>query len=60
MTLTACVRFFAAQEMKLMLAHIVMHYDVKIVGSGPRKRDLKALAIPDAEAKILVRKRQTV
>ncbi|KAF7187091.1 Cytochrome P450 monooxygenase [Pseudocercospora fuligena] len=52
-------RFFAAQEMKLMLAYIVMNYDVKIVGSGPRKRDLKALAIPDAEAKILVRRRQT-
>ncbi|KXS95203.1 hypothetical protein AC578_6928 [Pseudocercospora eumusae] len=50
-------RFFAAQEMKLMLAYIVMNYDVKIVGSGPRKLDIKAMAIPDAEAKIMIRRR---
>ncbi|EME80810.1 uncharacterized protein MYCFIDRAFT_139852 [Pseudocercospora fijiensis CIRAD86] len=51
-------RFFAAQEMKLMLAYVVLNFDVKIAGSGPRRtRDLKAAALPDAKAEIWIRRR---
>ena len=51
-------RFFASQEMKLMLAHIVMNYDVKIDGPRPKNIEIKGAAFPDAKAKLLVRLRQ--
>ncbi|USW56447.1 Putative cytochrome P450 [Septoria linicola] len=51
-------RFFASQEMKLMLAHIVMNYDVKIDGPRPKNVEIKGAAFPSGKAKLLVRKRK--
>ncbi|KAJ6523969.1 cytochrome P450 [Mycena vulgaris] len=51
-------RFFAATELKGMLAHLVLNYDVKL--DGPRPPDLSFAAVrsPNRKAKVLFRKRQ--
>ncbi|KAL9530972.1 Cytochrome P450 monooxygenase [Sphaerulina musiva] len=52
-------RFFAAQEMKLMLAYIVLTYDVRIEGTGrPKNIEIKGAAFPDPGARLLVRLRR--
>lgn len=51
-------RFFASQEMKLMLAHIVMTYDVRVDGERFPIIDFKATTIPDSKAQLQVRLRQ--
>jgi cytochrome P450 len=52
-------RYFAACELKLMFAHVVMNYDVKIENEGVRPKDLWFLTfcVPDPNAKIFFRKR---
>jgi len=52
-------RFFAATELKAMLAHIVLHYDVKLEKEGVRPPDqlFDSLRIPNQGAKVLFRKR---
>ncbi|KAG5643941.1 hypothetical protein DXG03_009353 [Asterophora parasitica] len=53
-------RFFAANELKLMLAHLVMHYDVKLEeGSEARPENMwfVTACIPNVKAKVLLRKR---
>ncbi|EIN06110.1 cytochrome P450 [Punctularia strigosozonata HHB-11173 SS5] len=54
-------RFFAANEMKMMLAHIVMHYDVQLE-NGSRVRPPNSYfavnCLADSTAKICLRKRQ--
>ncbi|KAJ7667675.1 cytochrome P450 [Mycena polygramma] len=52
-------RFFAAVELKAMLAHLVMNYDVKFVNDGPRPANqyLASACLPDSSAKIMFRKR---
>lgn len=53
-------RFFAANELKAMLAHIVLNYDVKLPGDGKRPENMYwgegVLAAPAGE--VLFRKRQ--
>lgn len=51
-------RFFASQEMKLMLAHIVMNYDVRVKG-GVRPENVanSGSSVPSGEAEIMVRLR---
>ncbi|KAK4497822.1 hypothetical protein PRZ48_010476 [Zasmidium cellare] len=51
-------RFFASQEMKLMLAYIVMNYDVKLPGPRPRNMDIKINSVPPPKAQLMVRRRQ--
>ncbi|KAF2173523.1 hypothetical protein M409DRAFT_61895 [Zasmidium cellare ATCC 36951] len=51
-------RFFASQEMKLMLAYIVMNYDVKLPGPRPQSIDIKISSVPPPTAQFLVRRRQ--
>ncbi|KAJ6516233.1 cytochrome P450 [Mycena sanguinolenta] len=53
-------RFFAAVELKAMLAHVVMNYDVKFVDDGPRPANqyMASACLPDSSAKIMFRKRQ--
>ncbi|KAF7349710.1 Cytochrome P450 [Mycena sanguinolenta] len=53
-------RFFAAAELKLMLAHIVMTYDVKLEIEGVRPPDqvFEIFRVPDPKAKVLFRKRK--
>ncbi|KAF2769280.1 putative P450 monooxygenase [Teratosphaeria nubilosa] len=51
-------RFFAAQEMKLMLAHIVLNYDAKIEGSRQSNFDFRGACVPSPKARLWVRRRQ--
>ncbi|KAJ6563057.1 cytochrome P450 [Mycena vulgaris] len=52
-------RFFAATELKAMLAYIVLKYDVRLENEGERPPDqlFDALRIPNQGAKVLFRKR---
>nr|POE56583.1 ent-kaurene oxidase [Quercus suber] len=50
-------RFFASQEMKLMMAHIVMTYDVRIDGGRPPNRAINGASIPTDDAEIMIRLR---
>jgi cytochrome P450 len=52
-------RYFAACELKLMFAHVVMHYDVKIENEGARPKDLwfVTTCVPNPNAKVFFRKR---
>jgi hypothetical protein len=64
MILSLCIdeshRFFAAMELKAMLAHILVNYDVKAETEGVRPPDLcfGLLRMPNAKGKIWIRKRQ--
>ena len=53
-------RFFAANELKAMMAHIVMNYDVKFEHEGVRPPNKwYGLSLgPDPTAKVLFRKRE--
>ncbi|KAJ6612093.1 cytochrome P450 [Mycena sp. CBHHK59/15] len=53
-------RFFAATELKAMLAHILINYDVKAETPGVRPPDqfFALLTMPNSKGKIWIRKRQ--
>ena len=54
-------RFFAANELKLMLAHVVLNYDIKFENGGvvrPLNKCFKESTIPDPTIKLLFRKRK--
>lgn len=53
-------RFFAANELKAMLAHVVMNYDVKFENEGviPDPFWAASAYMPNMSAKVLFRKRQ--
>ncbi|KAF7192205.1 Cytochrome P450 monooxygenase [Pseudocercospora fuligena] len=51
-------RFFASQEMKLMLAYIVMNYDVKLPGPRPQNFDFKHASVPDPRSQLMIRRRE--
>ncbi|OBZ73435.1 hypothetical protein A0H81_06609 [Grifola frondosa] len=53
-------RFFAVNEMKAMLAHVVMTYDVKMEEEGvlPPRSHFGTSFVPNRNAKVLFRKRQ--
>ncbi|KAJ6514213.1 cytochrome P450 [Mycena vitilis] len=51
-------RFFAAAELKTILAHILMNYDVKIEGVRPANFAFGILIGPNPKGTILIRKRQ--
>jgi cytochrome P450 len=53
-------RYFAASELKLMLAYVVKNYDVKLEqGDGSRPKDLWLMGgcLPNQNAKVFFRKR---
>ncbi|PPQ77970.1 hypothetical protein CVT26_005275 [Gymnopilus dilepis] len=54
-------RFFAANEIKAMLAYILLNYDVKFPNNGPRPEDLwiQATISPNRTAQVMFRKRKT-
>ncbi|KAJ7290004.1 cytochrome P450 [Mycena rebaudengoi] len=56
----ACPGFFAATELKAMLAHIVLNYDIELETEGVRPPDqlFDGLRIPDTKARVWFRKRQ--
>ncbi|KAJ6498408.1 cytochrome P450 [Mycena vitilis] len=53
-------RFFAATELKAMLAHLVINYDVKAEVEGVRPADFNfgTITSPNPTARVLIRKRQ--
>ena len=55
-------RYFAACELKLMLAHIIMTYDVKLEVEGVRPPDMWVMTscVPNPNANVLFRKRANV
>ena len=66
-TLTLCTmrpcspgRFFAANELKAMLAYIVVNYDIKVDGDGARPPNVyfANTVLPNQRGKIMFRKRQ--
>ncbi|KAI4523121.1 cytochrome P450 [Schizophyllum commune Loenen D] len=53
-------RFFAANELKAMLAHIVLHYDVQLEGGSrvkPENEWFRDLQSPSHSARVMFRKR---
>ncbi|KAL3418560.1 cytochrome P450 [Phlyctema vagabunda] len=50
-------RFFAAAELKLLLAYIILNYDVKPLLTRPPNKIIAANIIPPTSAKIEVRRR---
>lgn len=52
-------RFFAANELKAMFAHVVMNYDVKVEKEGQRPENLwfANVPVPNPTAQVLCRKR---
>ena len=50
-------RFFAATELKLMLAHIVMKYDVKLEGPHPANLWVVTSCMANPKGEVLFRKR---
>ncbi|KAF9819212.1 hypothetical protein IEO21_02251 [Rhodonia placenta] len=54
-------RFFAANELKIMLASIVLNYDVKFEDEGKRPANVwfATTVLPAPGAKVMFRKRQT-
>ncbi|EJF60310.1 cytochrome P450 [Dichomitus squalens LYAD-421 SS1] len=53
-------RFFAATELKALLAYIVINYDLKVAGDGTRPRNLyfSHAILPSMSGKIMLRKCQ--
>lgn len=52
-------RFFAANELKLMLAHLILNYDIEIQGSRPPNMWFGLNRVPPLKASIRVKKRAT-
>lgn len=52
-------RYFIACELKLMLAHVIMNYDVKLENEGVRPKDMWFISacMPNMNAKVLFRRR---
>ncbi|RPD72767.1 cytochrome P450 [Lentinus tigrinus ALCF2SS1-7] len=55
-------RFFAANELRAILAYIVLNYDLKLVGGGPRPKNFffAVSLVPPQSGRILVRKRTAI
>jgi cytochrome P450 len=53
-------RFFAGNELKMMLVHVLLTYDIKAAGDGARPKDvpLGQSSMPDPEGLVLFRKRR--
>ena len=53
-------RFFAANQLKAILAHIVVNYDLKIGGDGERPANIcfATNIIPNPKGEILFRRRK--
>ncbi|EFE45128.1 hypothetical protein TRV_00066 [Trichophyton verrucosum HKI 0517] len=51
-------RFFAASELKLMLAYALVYYDLEIMDSRPPDRWIGVLRMPSSNAKLRVRRRK--
>jgi cytochrome P450 len=50
-------RFFASQEIKLMIAYIVMNFDLKVEGGRPANFSFNGASVPTDDMKIDIRLR---
>ncbi|KAL8790014.1 MAG: hypothetical protein Q9195_006563 [Heterodermia aff. obscurata] len=50
-------RFFASQEIKLLLAHVLLSYDVKLAGPAPKATWYDRSRRPDIKAEVMFRNR---
>ena len=50
-------RFFATDVLKLLLAHIVVNYDVKLEGARPDNLWVMTMCVPNPNGKVLFRRR---
>ncbi|CAK1357849.1 unnamed protein product [Cercospora beticola] len=50
-------RFFASQEMKLMVAHVVMNYDIKCEGGRPANVLINGSCVPSPTAELQIKLR---
>lgn len=51
-------RWFAARLLKLMIAYIVLHYDIKPLNHRPENISFGDASIPSFTIKIMVRRRE--
>ncbi len=51
-------RFFAANELKLMLGHLVLHYDFEMQETRPRNQWFGLIRVPPMQATIRIRRRE--
>lgn len=54
-------RFFAANELKAMMAHVILNYDVKMKNEGVRPPNVSVALTyaPDFAAEVMFRRRQS-
>ena len=59
-TLRSPGRFFAANELKALVAFLVLNYDFKLAGDGKEPKNVYSFenVIPDPTAQLMFRKRQ--
>ncbi|KAK2793981.1 hypothetical protein FQN52_000313 [Onygenales sp. PD_12] len=51
-------RFYAVNEMKLLLASMLIRYDMKLIpGTAPNQTFIATMAVPDTKLKILLKRR---
>ena len=50
-------RFFAVQEIKLLMAYMLLNYDIKYLPSKPKQKWLGPMSMPDMSATITVRRK---
>lgn len=53
-------RFFAANELKLLLAYMILNYDIEMLKERPTGRWVGQVSLPDMTATIKVRRRNVV
>ncbi|KAL7941390.1 cytochrome P450 [Trichoderma barbatum] len=51
-------RFFVAHELKLIMIHMLLNYDIKLVGKIPEKQWVGGTIIPHLKAEIQVRRKK--
>lgn len=53
-------RFYAVDEMKIMLAILISRYEIKAVpGTAPKQTFVATMVIPDTQLKTLVKRRES-
>ena len=52
-------RFFAADELKLLLAYVLLNYEIESLVERPRERHFANMSLPPVQATIKVKRRKT-
>ena len=51
-------RFLVSYKLKMILAHLLAHYDIKMVGPKAERKWVASVAIPAVSASIQIRRRK--